>query len=41
MSKGALQAMLGHETGGTTEIYIKTAAIDTQREFRKAIANKA
>lgn len=36
MSKDALQNMLGHESGETTEIYTKTAAVDTEREFRKA-----
>lgn len=36
MSKDALQSMLGHENGETTEIYTKTAAIDVRREFRMA-----
>ena len=39
MSKDALQSMLGHENGETTEIYTKTAAIDVQSAFRKATAD--
>ena len=36
MSKDHLQVFLGHDLPGTTQIYTKTAAIDTDREFRKA-----
>lgn len=36
MSKDSLQSLLGHENGETTEIYTKTAAIDVQKEFRRA-----
>ncbi|WP_170110673.1 tyrosine-type recombinase/integrase [Flavilitoribacter nigricans] len=35
MSKDHLQVFLGHDLPGTTQIYTKTAAIDTDREFRK------
>ncbi|MEL6256249.1 MAG: site-specific integrase [Bacteroidota bacterium] len=37
MSKDHLQIFLGHEQPQTTQIYTQTAAIDTDREFRKAI----
>lgn len=38
MSKDHLQVFLGHDLPGTTQIYTKTAAIDTDREFRKVIS---
>lgn len=37
MSKDHLQVFLGHDLPDTTQIYTKTAAIDTDKEFRKAI----
>lgn len=40
MGKDYLQVFLGHDQPGTTEIYTKTAAIDTDREFRRIINNK-
>lgn len=40
MGKDYLQVFLGHDQPGTTEIYTKTAAIDTDREFRRIVNNK-
>lgn len=40
MGKDYLQVFLGHDQPGTTEIYTKTAAIDTDRKFRRIINNK-
>lgn len=37
MSKDHLQVFLGHEQPKTTQIYTHTAAIDTDRAFRKAM----
>ncbi len=36
MGKDYLQVFLGHDLPNTTQVYTKTAAIDTDREFRKA-----
>lgn len=38
MGKDYLQVFLGHDQPGTTQIYTKTASIDTDREFRKVIS---
>jgi integrase len=35
MGKDYLQSFLGHDQPSTTEIYTRTAAIDTEREFRR------
>jgi len=40
MAKDYLQVFLGHDQPGTTEIYTKTAAIDTDRAFRNTVNNK-
>lgn len=39
MGKDHLQVFLGHDLPGTTQIYTKTAAIDTDKEFRKVTNN--
>lgn len=39
MSKDILQAILGHESSDTTEIYTKTAALKVQEEFRRVTGN--
>lgn len=38
MGKDYLQVFLGHEQPSTTQIYTKTAAIDTETEFRRVTA---
>lgn len=40
MAKDYLQVFLGHDQSGTTEIYTKTAAIDTDQAFRNVVNNK-
>jgi len=40
LAKDHLQVFLGHDQSGTTEIYTKTAALDTDRAFRSVVNNK-
>jgi len=41
MAKDYLQVFLGHDQSGTTEIYTKTAALNTDQAFRKVVNDKS